>query len=125
MTGVIPLSDASRRPATAPAVTVALIAVNVAVFVAELVEGEAFVLHWSAIAADITAGHRVYTLLTSMFLHGSWSHIIGNMVFLWAFGPAVEDALGHLKYLLFYLCGGVAAMVAQVMPAPRPMIASS
>ena len=128
MTGVIPLSDASRRPASAPAVTVALIAINAAVFVAEIVQGEAFVLRWAATAADVTAGHRVYTLLTSMFLHGSWSHIIGNMVFLWAFGPEVEDALDHLKYLLFYLCGGVAAMVAQVLVTPHatiPMLGAS
>src|SRR5262249_43516009 len=57
---------------------------------------------------------RWYTILTSMFMHGSWSHIIGNMVFLWAFGPAIEDLMRPRRYLAFYLLGGLAASLAQV-----------
>jgi membrane associated rhomboid family serine protease len=57
-----------------------------------------------------------------MFMHASWMHIIGNMVFLWAFGPAIEDAMGHMRYLVFYLAGGVIAMMAQVLADPASTI---
>ena len=57
-----------------------------------------------------------------MFMHGSWSHIIGNMVFLWAFGPEIEDAMGRGRYLVFYLLGGLAAMLAQVAADPHSTV---
>src|SRR5579864_5046286 len=112
MGGMIPLGDASRRPARIPVVTGLLILLNAAVFVMELARGEAFVLQWSAIPAQIVSGHHWITILTAMFMHASWSHIIGNMVFLWAFGPEIEDAMGRGRYLLFYLAGGLVAMLA-------------
>ena len=114
MGGLIPLSDASRRPVRFPAVTTFIILANVFVFVLELMRGDAFVMQWSAIPSQIVSGHHWITILTAMFLHGSWSHIIGNMVFLWAFGPEIEDAMGRGRYLLFYLLGGVIAMLVQV-----------
>src|SRR5881628_2420978 len=73
-----------------PVVTASLIAVNVFVFLLELTGGDAFVTKWALIPADIVAGRHLVTILTSMFMHASWSHIIGNMVFLWAFGPEIE-----------------------------------
>ena len=112
---VIPLSDASRRPAQFPVVTTLIIAVNVFVFIRELLGGQQFVLHWAAIPADIVGGHHWITILTAMFMHGSWSHILGNMVFLWAFGPEVEDAMNPLWYSVFYLLGGFVAMLSQVL----------
>jgi len=115
MGGLIPLSDASRRPTRLPVITGLVIAVNLFVFVAELVRGETFVMQWSAIPTQIVSGHHWITLLTAMFMHGSWSHIIGNMIFLWAFGPEIEDAMGRGRYLVFYLAGGVVAMLAQVL----------
>lgn len=60
----------------------------------------------------------VLTILTSMFVHGSWSHILGNMLFLWIFGNNVEDHLGHARYLLFYLAGGVVAALVQLLSGP-------
>jgi rhomboid family protein len=120
--GLIPLGDASRRPRGAAAVTLGLIAINVYVFLQELAHGDAFVLAWSAIPARILHGHHAITILTSMFLHASWMHIIGNMVFLWAFGPQIEDAMGHVRYLIFYLAGGVIAMMAQVLGDPHSHI---
>ena len=111
---VIPLSDASRRPLHFPMATTLIIAINVVTFVAEVTRGEAFVLKWSAVPADIVGGHHWITILTAMFLHGSWSHILGNMVFLWAFGPEVEDAMNPLRFSVFYLAGGLVAMLAQV-----------
>ena len=115
---VIPLSDASRRPGHFPAVTALIILTNAVVFIAELMNGDAFVLRWCAVPADIVAGHHWITILTATFLHGSWSHIIGNMVFLWAFGPEIEDAMNPLRFLGFYLAGGLVAMLAQVVASP-------
>jgi membrane associated rhomboid family serine protease len=119
---VIPLSDATRRPTRFPAITALIIFLNAAAFIAELMHGEAFVLEWSAVPANIVAGHHWITILTAMFLHGSWSHIIGNMVFLWAFGPEIEDAMSPLRFLVFYLAGGFVAMLAQVAASPASTV---
>jgi membrane associated rhomboid family serine protease len=122
MGGLIPLGDASRRPASVPVVTIFLILINALVFVRELIGGEAFVMAWSAIPAQIVSGHHWITILTAMFMHGSWSHIIGNMVFLWAFSPEIEDAMGRPRYLAFYLLGGIVAMLAQIAAAPHSTV---
>ncbi len=122
MGGLIPLSDASRRPARIPVVTVFIILVNAFVFVLELMNGESFVTQWSAIPAQIVSGHHWITILTAMFMHGSWSHIIGNMIFLWAFAPEIEDAMGRGRYLVFYLLGGLVAMLAQVAADPHSTV---
>jgi membrane associated rhomboid family serine protease len=119
---MIPLSDASRRPAHFPGVTTLIILTNGLVFAMELMRGDAFVARWAAVPAQIASGHRLETLVTSMFLHGSWSHIIGNMIFLWAFGPEIEDAMGGLRYFVFYFAGGLGAMIAQVAADPHSTI---
>jgi len=119
---LVPLSDASRRPAHFPFVTLGIIAVNVYVFVLELLNGDAFVQQWAAVPADVVGAHHWVTVFTAMFLHGGWSHLIGNMVFLWAFGPEIEDAMRPLRYLIFYLAGGFAAMVAQIAASPGSTI---
>src|SRR5437867_11737150 len=119
---MIPLGDASRRPLHRSVVTAVIILVNALVFVLELQGGEPFVTRWSAIPADIVAGHHWITLVTAMFMHASWSHIIGNMIFLWAFGPEIEDAMGPWRYLVFYLAGGLAATLAQVAGNPHSTI---
>ncbi len=124
MVAVIPLSDASRRPTRFPTVTACIIALNVVVFLLELSNGDAFVMRWSAIPADIVAGHRWITILTAMFMHGSWSHIIGNMVFFWAFGPEVEDSMSAPRYLGFYLAGGLVATLAQIAATPGATVPS-
>ena len=75
-----------------------------------------------------TAVPHYWTVLTSMFLHGSWFHILGNMWFLWIFGTNIEDAMGHARYLAFYLLSGVAAAAAQTFLSPHsvmPMIGAS
>jgi rhomboid family protein len=120
--GVIPLTDASRRPVHVPVVTASIIVVNVLVFGLELAGGEAFVTKWALVPAEISAGQHLVTILTSMFMHGSWSHILGNMVFLWAFGPEIEDSMGPRRYLVFYLLGGLAATAAQVGAGPTSTV---
>ena len=122
MGGLIPLKDASRRPTRMPVVTAFIILVNAVVFVRELLGGDAFVMQWSAIPEQIVSGHHWITILTAMFMHGSWSHIIGNMIFLWAFAPEIEDAMGRGRYLVFYLIGGLIAMLAQVAASPHSTV---
>jgi len=120
--GVIPLTDASRRPGRFPAVTAAIVVINFLVFGVELWGGDAFVTKWSVIPADIVAGRHWITILTAMFMHGSWSHLLGNMVFLWAFGPEVEDLMTAPRYLVFYLVGGLAATLAQLAAGPASTV---
>lgn len=114
MGGMIPFGDASRRPRRAPVVTRTIIVANAIVFALELAGGDVFVQRWSVIPADIVAGRHWFNILSGMFMHAGWMHILGNMVFLWAFGPEVEDAMGRLSYLAFYLLSGLAASLAQV-----------
>ena len=116
---MLPLGDDDSDRRTFPFVTYALIAINVLVFVLlELPQGEnldAFLTRWGTIPAQIAAGNGLITLITSMFLHGGWLHLGSNMLFLWIFGDNVEDAFGHVLYLLFYLVCGIAASLAQVL----------
>ena len=119
---MIPLSDASRRPSRFAVVTAAIIAVNVIVFLLELTGGDAFVTKWALVPADIVGARHLFTILTSMFMHASWLHIIGNMVFLWAFGPEIEDLMNRPRYLVFYLLGGLAATAAQVALGPTSTV---
>ncbi len=119
---MFPVRDETRRPSRTPVVTLFIIAANVVVFLLELSGGDAFVTQWSAIPADIVAGRHLLTVLTSMFMHASWSHIIGNMIFLWAFGPEIEDAMNPLRYAAFYLLGGVVATYAQVLVDPASTV---
>jgi len=103
-------------------VTAFIIVVNVFFFFLELLRGDAFVMQWSEIPAQIISGHHWITVFTAMFMHGSWSHIIGNMIFLWAFGPEIEDAMGRARYLVFYLVGGLVAMLAQIVADPHSTV---
>ena len=119
---MIPLGDASRRPMRVPVVTILIITLNVVVFAMELIGGDDFILRWSLVPADIVAGRHLETILTSMFLHEGWEHIIGNMVFFWAFGPEIEDSMGAGRYAVFYLLGGLAATFAQVVVDPTSTI---
>jgi len=119
---MIPIGDASRRPLHFPVMTLAIIATNAWVFFMELTSGNAFINHWSLVPAHIVVGHDWVTILTSMFLHAGWLHILGNMLFFWVFGAEIEDVMGSLTFLAFYLLGGVAASLAQVMVDPQATI---
>ncbi len=119
---MIPLSDASRRPLHLPFVTLLIIVANGLVFLLELVVGDAFISQWSLVPAQVMAGHNLITVLTSMFMHAGWLHILGNMLFLWVFGPEIEDVMGPLRYLVFYLLGGLAASLAQAAIDPTSTV---
>jgi membrane associated rhomboid family serine protease len=111
---MFPLRD-DRPTYTAPVVTTLLIVACALVFFFELSLDEYsrdyFITSYGVVPAHL----RPVTLLTSLFIHGGWSHIIGNMLFLWAFGKSLEDALGHTKFLVFYLVAGVAAGITHVL----------
>lgn len=119
---MIPLTDVSRRPTNFPIVTLGIVVACFIVFIVELINGDAFVMKWSMIPAHITAGHDYITIITAMFMHASWSHILGNMVFLWAFGPVIEDAMGSGRYAAFYLLGGIVAMLGQYIVDPHSTV---
>nr|MBN1228154.1 rhomboid family intramembrane serine protease [Anaerolineae bacterium] len=115
---MFPLGDASRQTRHFPIVTLVIIGLNAIMFMVELSGGGLFVNRWSVVPADITAGRDWLTLLTAMFMHAGWMHIIGNMVFFWAFGPEIEDVMGPLRYAAFYLLGGLVASAAQIIIQP-------
>ncbi len=119
---MIPLTDASQRPSRRPIATMSIIALSVVAFILELMGGDEFVTAWSVVPADIVAGRHWITIVTALFMHASWSHIIGNMVFLWAFGPEIEDAMNPGRYVAFYLAGGVISMLAQVAVDPTSTV---
>ncbi|MFQ5689671.1 MAG: rhomboid family intramembrane serine protease [Gemmatimonadota bacterium] len=147
---MFPLRDENPTESL-PVVTVLIIGLNVAVwlFVQQAGVGQSFVdslCRFGAIPGEITGmlregqavrlgpypcpvgGLRWETVLTSMFLHGGWMHLIGNMWFLWVFGNNIEDAMGHLRYLLFYLLAGAFAAAAHILSAassPVPTVGAS
>jgi membrane associated rhomboid family serine protease len=110
---MFPLRD-DRPTYTAPIVTTLLIVACILVFLFELSLDEYSRDYFIGRYGLVPAHLRPLTLVTSMFLHGGWLHIIGNMLFLWAFGKSLEDAMGHSKFLAFYMICGVAAGIAHV-----------
>lgn len=122
---MIPLRD-HNPSGTFPWVTYALIAINVGVFVYMFGMSETaldiFVRTYAVQPAEIAAGTNLLTLITAMFMHGSIGHIFGNMLFLNIFGDNLEDRLGHLKYLGYYLACGIAASALQIVVAPLSLI---
>lgn len=132
---MIPIRD-SIKSKHFPKVNLALIIASVLVFLYELALDQyglqQFVMKYGAIPDRIiSAGGRLDTILplfTAMFIHGGWLHLLGNMLFLWIFGDNVEDRLGSVRYLLFYLATGLAGFMAQMAASPvssSPMIGAS
>jgi len=113
---LFPIGDDDSAERTVPIVTYALIALNVLFFFVELSGGDPFIERWSVVPRRLVAnpGGDFITIFTSMFMHGGWVHLGGNMLYLWIFGDNVEDRFGHAKFTLFYLICGVAATLAQV-----------
>lgn len=130
---MFPIRD--HNPSTrTPYVTLILIALNVVIFasyfgvLSDARAATRFFLTWGLVPAAFSEGHGLANILTSMFLHGGIMHLAGNMLFLWVFGDNLEDELGHLPFLGFYLISGIGAGLAQVLsdPAsPVPMVGAS
>jgi membrane associated rhomboid family serine protease len=118
---MFPIGDDDSARRSFPIVTYALIALNILFFLVELNGGDAFIRQWAFIPARFgqdPAGN-VATIFTSMFMHGGWLHLGGNMLYLWIFGDNVEDEFGPIKFLLFYLACGIAAIFAQYVVLPQ------
>jgi membrane associated rhomboid family serine protease len=117
---MFPVSDDNTQRRTFPTVTIALIVINVLVFLLELSGGDQFITNWAFIPSRFSEdpGGNAVTIFTAMFMHGGWLHLFGNMLFLWIFGDNVEDRFGHVKFLIFYLVTGIAATLAQYWISP-------
>lgn len=129
---MLPLSDDNRGRRSLPIVTWSLIGINILIFIYQVSLGDRehwqFLMDWAVVPDRVSSGEQLHTLVTSAFLHGSWFHLGSNMLFLWIFGDNVEDVLGHLKYILFYLVTAIAAALVQtVMDADSlvPMVGAS
>ncbi len=124
---MFPIQDHNPARKT-PYVTLGLIAVNVAVFLSywpfltSAAEAQRFFLNWGMTPRLIMQGGHWSTVITAMFMHAGWMHIIGNMLFLWIFGDNLEDDMGHVPFLLFYLACGVGAAFTHLLMAPHSMV---
>ncbi len=124
---MIPLRSSERTYST-PTVTLVIIAINVLVFIYEL-SLSGWRLNYFIATHGIVPDHlNIWSLVTSMFIHGGFLHILGNMWFLWVFGRGIEDILGHMKFLIFYLACGLAAALIHVLvnpSSPVPTVGAS
>jgi membrane associated rhomboid family serine protease len=136
-----PIGDDNTERRIVPFVNYTLIAINIVVF---LFQTEQITLSYSVVPAEITQGRDIVgpvrsikgltlgnspspiylTLLSAMFMHGGWLHLGGNMLYLWIFGDNVEDRMGHLKYLIFYLLCGFLASATHILVGPNSLIPS-
>jgi membrane associated rhomboid family serine protease len=117
---MIPLRDVIPSRTT-PYITVTIIVLNALAWLFELSLGDSLPL-FLQIYGVVPADFRALTLITSMFLHGSWMHVIGNMWYLWIFGDNVEDRLGHGRFIVFYLLCGTLAALGQIATDPGSML---
>jgi membrane associated rhomboid family serine protease len=141
---LFPIGDDNTQRRLTPFVTYILIAINILVYFV-LQSSDVFTYGYSVVPAEITGGQdidgivriggqslRLYsgpsviylTILTSMFMHGGIGHLLGNMLYLWIFGDNVEDRMGHVKFLIFYLLCGVLASAAHILVAPNSIVPS-
>jgi membrane associated rhomboid family serine protease len=113
---MIPIGDDNSSRRLTPIVTYVLIALNALVFFLELSSGNAFIERWAFVPSRFLDNPVADfpTLFTSMFMHASWVHLLGNMLYLWIFGDNVEDRLGHATFTVFYLLCGLGATFAQL-----------
>jgi membrane associated rhomboid family serine protease len=146
---VLPIGDDSTGRGLTPYVVMALIAANAIVWLIQLSAGPEFTNGFATVPFEITHGQDLVgtrtievggqsfpipeapgpspiylTLLTAMFMHGGWMHILGNMLYLWIFGDQIESLLGHGRFLVFYLLCGFAASAAQILYSPDSVVPS-
>ena len=118
---MIPLRDVIPSRTT-PYITVTIILLNAIAWVFELMLPEDVLPVFLQVYGVVPARLHALTFVTSMFLHGSWMHVIGNMWYLWIFGDNVEDRVGHGRFIVFYLLCGIAAALGQILIEPDSML---
>ncbi len=129
---MLPIRDHNPSGGT-PLVTFALIAINILVFLGYFTTMSEsginrFIYEWGLVPARVVSGEGYETIVTSMFLHGGWMHLAGNMLFLWIFGDNLEDEMGHVGFLIFYLAAGIGAAAMQSVAdlnSAIPMVGAS
>lgn len=145
MLQLFPIGDDNEGRVNQPIVTYVLLGINLAVFFLLQMPNPAFTYGFSVVPAEITSGQDIVqgvatrygvipqapgpmpiylTLFSAMFMHGGFMHLFGNMLYLWIFGDNVEDAMGHVKFLIFYLLCGVAATFAQIFTDTQSLVPS-
>lgn len=128
----IPIGDVNIYKAIKPFLAYGLIAINVVIFILQFLMPEqqqnVFVNTYGAVPNEILHAQDMFTLITNMFLHGGWMHLIGNMAFLWIFADNIEATVGYFKFILFYIVGGIVATLTHVflnIGSPIPSIGAS
>ena len=115
---IFPIGDDQVKGGYFPLFSYTFIGANILIFLYQVSlppQGvEAFIFTYGSIPAEITSGQDYFTLFTSMFLHGGWMHLLGNMLFLWVFADNIEATIGSQRFLVFYLLGGLAAHVGHI-----------
>lgn len=115
---IFPIGDEQVQGGSKPTFSYLFIALNVLVFFYEAsLNSDAlqqFIMEFGSIPEETMRGEDYFTLFTSMFLHGGWMHLIGNMLFLWVFADNIEQIIGNLNFLIFYIAGGLAAHAAHI-----------
>ncbi len=120
---LLPLGDDNTKRTSFPIITLGLIVANLVAFFYEQQDADAVIAQYSIIPSlFFSGGQPITNIFTSMFLHGGWAHLLGNMLYLYIFGDNVEDNLGKGKFLIFYLLCGVAAMFAQTLTSQESTI---
>lgn len=127
---VFPIGDDQVVGGAKPIFSYSFIAINILVFLIQMsfqmTGGEAwlreFFTTYGALPIEITRGQDLHTLFTSIFIHGGWMHLIGNMLFLWVFADNIESSIGNVNFLLFYLLGGLAASLTHIYLDPNSTI---
>ncbi len=111
---LFPIGDTNVKGGYKPLFSYSLIVINVAIFLFQLSVPGNLVCEFAAIPREIISGKDYYTLLSSMFLHGGWMHLIGNMLFLWVFADNIEAIVGNLRFISFYIAGGLVSIAAHI-----------
>ena len=116
---IFPIGDEQVKGGYKPVVSYMLIVINILVFLFQVTlpsaQQQELVYAYGVIPKEIASGHDFYTLITNMFLHGGWMHLIGNMLFLWVFADNIEAVIGKIPFILFYFGGGLAASAAHIV----------
>lgn len=111
---IFPIGDTQVQGGHVPFISYSLILINIGIFCFQVITPGYLICEWSAIPQNIYEGRDYGTLVTSIFMHGSWMHLFGNMLFLWVFADNIEAKIGSVNFLIFYLAGGLAASFAHI-----------
>jgi membrane associated rhomboid family serine protease len=119
---IFPIGDDQVKGGHFPLFSYAFLILNILVFIQQLRYPDMLVGAFGSIPAETLRGENLHTLVTSMFLHGSIMHIVGNMLFLWVFADNIEATIGNGRFLLFYLAGGLAAHIGHIYFSPNSIV---